>query len=877
MVRLFESPVVNHNLFRVPQSAESQHAPLVEMVPPTDAPGGSRGASGLPQASAAAFPSLTQLPTHQPGYLPLMTSSLPVGSPSGYRSASKVYQNMQPPVDLKSLVFDHISVHVWATRHNRLLLLDGPDVADTVSLRGSVRVLKDAAQLYCEERGIVMEQLRPSDIASVHMHASSRSGEGGGGNFSWTVAVHAHGLSPGDTYLEQNGFVRRLPNGVVLKGAQSTPQRHAAATWATVAVVCPNKDVAMRLRDALESLRIRYLQSVPHGNVPEAGVAESAVVLQHRAREFIARSGLRPDGVTLMAPPAAALRGATTPLSHKPLMIGNATPPTSGLSTPSPRSAAQGGSKRAAHEGGALSLLTSIPRSPFDASPADAYEVLLGSDDEDGEQSECMFQFGDDDAPSSSTSSVVSSDEDEDRAAVIRHVFNDPFVPIKRELQHILGPSGTWGPHQALQIPLQDQQHEQQHQSEPPSRPVHAPSVSEDTMPPSPTRLQENEDGKQRGHGGGELPLRTSQRSSQSSEEAGRGVVHHQNRRSSDHDPFQHPKTAPGPSDTERRTQALIEKLRADFIKAHQQEHSHQQPFIPGAPSTMGPNGRALMSPEPSMLLDGPPAQQPPSGFRPSASDNSPSREKNRPKPLLQVLRRDTVDNDDSDTESLQFQEEQATGLQSTVSPVKSDETRRHPRGPTPTKRSTPPKTSGASDGPRLARVMSAAATAGLNKSPNRSGHRPDKAIDEAIGVDDRGHQQQRPNVAGSSKNLRRSPVIASARFQLHPSTDAAALQQSQATRLGSATPTRSSGGRGGRVDESPERDELPQPSASDFGAVEHSLAIVPSTSDPSSRRCRWCKNVAPESHDDRCAMRKIRCKKCQQVLLLKERNAHHC
>jgi hypothetical protein len=242
------------------------------------------------------------------------------------------------------------------------------------------------------------------------------------------------------------------------------------------------------------------------------------------------------------------------------------------------------------------------------------------------------------------------------------------------------------------------------------------------------------------------------------------------------------------------------------------------------------------------------------------------------------------VDDDKSDTESLEFQEEKREEhndtLDETVSPSQTRETPegRRRRGPTPTKRSTPPRTvpsdAAGAMGPRLTRVISAASS-GLNKSPNRAGR---NAVDEVL--EGAAAQRDSRRASSPSKDLRRSPVIASGRFRLDPSSDAGVLQQQQAaTRARSTTPVRAAGSggqRSGRV-MSPSRNELPEPYMADFGVVEQSLAAAPSTSDPSSRRCKWCKNVAPESHDDRCAMRKIRCKKCHEVLMLKERTAHAC
>jgi hypothetical protein len=923
MVRLFDTPKSNPNLFRVnhhqdpiTQRAESsshntsvssqQHPPLVELV----------------DQNAAAGSVFERAPAR--GELKLMTSPLSHQRLAPHSINQQRSSSPQPRtavnttlVDLKCLMFDNVAVHVWSTRQNRLLLVDGPDKADIVSQRASVRLLKDSAQLLCGERGVVMEQLRPRDIASVGIHASTNKA-------TFSVAVHAHAPTAADEF-DGNSFVRRLPNGVVLRGGNpsfdvsANKRAGSASTWATVVILCPNIELAQRLHDAIEGLRVRYLHSAPHGSVPEAGVAESAIVLQHKAREMIARAGLRPDGVAQQLPtaaliPAAAVkrRGSPAPLSPRSFLMlnsGGATPH-SGMSTPPLRSPPWS-NKRSQHGsappgGGHLSLLTSIPRSPFDPSPsADAYEVLLGSDDDDdgASRSEITFRYDNDgremNAPSdasSSPSSVVSSDDDEERAAVIRSAFREPFVPLKREIQEILGPRGTWVPPQQGATTMTtgasstQQKYDVMHSSTI-SAATAAPlaETSPHKQPPDNEELSNDaihitSDATAPSDALHRHQHMMSQRSSLSGS-SGRL------RNAADSDPFLQGSTvrpaAPQPSETERRTQALIDKLRAGIHDAHKQQELEQQHQYQFQHAAAAP----LLSSEPTMILDPPQQQQLAATQLPRRSlrnPNTPSPHRDqRPKPLLQVLRRDELDdnnNDASDAESLQFHEEDrnanmdrtaatADPLDNTVVPSKADDARRQ-RGPTPTKRSSPPRATGSSaavDGPRLTRATTAS---GLNKSPNRNAGR--SALDEALAGG--GRRSSAGRVTSPNSQQRRSPIVASSRFQLNPGSDAATLQQQQ-QRHRSPTPTM-------RVPTStrPSRMVSPDPELSpsreDFGAMEPSLAPQASSAslEPTgSRRCKWCKNVAPESHDDRCALRKIRCRKCQKVLLLKERNSHEC
>ncbi|CUG36039.1 Hypothetical protein, putative [Bodo saltans] len=1065
MVRLFDTPKSNPNLFRkhhedpqqvqqpqAPNGASSrnssvssaQHPPLVELVGQdahhngAAATNNNRGGSVLPQQQQREFKLMTSpLPSQHHQRYPAASPS----SPQATNAAAAL-----PLVDLKSLIFDNVSAHVWSTRQNRFLLLDGPDKADIVSQRASVRMLKDAAQLLCGERGVVMEQLRPRDIASVHLHVVQQHHQHNNNNSpaaSFSVAVHAHAPSAADEFdgrMEQlrprdiasvhlhvvqqqhqhspatsfsvavhahapsaadefdgTSFVRRLPNGVVLRGGHqassdarnnnTTKRNGSAATWATVVIVCPHRDLAQRLHDAIEGLRVRYLQSVPHGSVPEAGVAESAIVLQHKARELIARAGLRPDGVaqqqlqqqqhpssshmTALIPAAAVKRrGSPAPLSPRSyLMLGGSgsggpATPLSGMSTPPLRSppwsqkrSQQGGSSSAAahHRGGQhgqqhLSLLTTIPRSPFDSSPsADAYEVLLGSDSEDDDdgasRSDITFRYehgtangGDGgESPagggSSSNSSVVSSDDDQERAALIRSAFRDPFVPLKREVQEILGPHGTWVPPQQQQGSTGGQQSAAQQQKQKVDA-MQSSTVSAATAAPQhqSTTQQPDNDGRElsrepnpHNHHNmitGNISATTSPQSHAYQQQHHH---HHVSQRSSlsgsqrhtENDPFLQGSTMrptnaapPQPSETERRTQALIDKLRAGILDASkQQQLQHAEQHLQYQ-FQHGGSTAALVSPEPSMILDAPPTttqqqqQQPQHHPRRSlgaTSSTSPYRDQ-RPKPLLQVLRRDELDdhNNDaaSDAESLQFHEEDrhappaATGasansladrtssvadpLDNTIVPSKSDEARRQ-RGPTPTKRSSPPRPTAASDGPRLSRATSS----GLNKSPNRTAK--NSALDDALAAAGGAARTTAGRVTSpNAQQQRRSPMLASSRFQLSPGSDAAVLQQQQQQRHRSPTPSMRIPPAMGKqpssrmISPDPER----SPSREDFGNVEHSLATHPSSAsvlDPGSRRCKWCKNVAPESHDDRCALRKIRCKKCQKILMLKERNSHNC
>lgn len=884
-------------------------------------------ASKLMTSPLAAAPSaVTTKP--QTFRLSLNNATGPSGSPAA------------PLVDLKSLVFDGVAVHVWATRQNRLMLMDGPDKADMISQRGSIRVLRDGAHVHCEERGVVMEQLRPRDISSVHLHGSATGGGGGVGGFAWTVAVHAHTPLANDEY-DGNAWIRRLPNGVVLRGggsdaqtSQSKRQTGSSSTWATIVIVCGSKDVAQRVHDAIEGLRIRYLQSVPHGSVPEAGVAESAIVLQHKAREWIAKSGLRPDGVaslpsggggvmsSALIPAAAKRRESPAPLSPRSFMLlggngGGGTTPNSGMSTPPPRSPWGNRRSGGGSAGGNWSLLTSVPRGPLDAaSPADAYEVLLGSDDEDRDDDDCSditFQYEGGrgellNGSTSSESSVVSSNEDEERAAVVRHAFREPFVPLKRAVQEMLGPRGTWVPPQAGRFLKESKQSDDNaHQNHPSKNGSTVSNVSAVTAtaqaPPAASLLSHEPDSEDIS-----LPIHhnnTTSASNPQSTSPNHPHPHHHHSHISQrssvsgssgrvHDPLlghssnKQPATGKAePSETERRTQALIEKLRAGFAEAQrqQQQQIHQE-HIPHSRHT-------LTSPEPSMILDAPPPLQsdPPIPLfhqqRRAVSPREGSLGERRPKPLLQVLRRDQLDdanNDASDAESLEFQEEehQQTGgtgggrragdaLDKTLSPSRAEQNR---RGATPTKRLSPPRdqvgsaAAGGPGGPRLAR-----ATTGLNKSPNRINKT--SAIDDAISSARRG-SAGRQAISPTAQQSRRSPIVASSRFQLDPGSDAAVLQQQQQQRQRrSSTPvTRPpqaavGSGRASRV-LSPEPEDAARDR--DYGHVEPSLAIARSTSPPGgtttglpagSRRCKWCKNVAPESHDDRCAFRKIRCRNC--------------
>lgn len=692
-----------------------------------------------------------------------------------------------------------VQVHVWSTKSNLLQLVNGPDPADTISRKAVLLVGQKKAQVYCEERRVMMETIWGKDIGSVSQPQKAVNRISGETEF--TVALHApqgataH-FAARDSADDNGAFtVRKLASGVVIR--QSVQRKHR--TWATVLIVCRSGEVAEDVHRALEALRVRFLQSIPHSQVADRGICERASILQHRARELLAKWNIRPEGV-LPAPAQVKGRPIAAPLR---LTAGPSASP--------------------------------LPWQPTSSE----YEEIVGSSDEDLDNNK--------------TSGLLSSSDDEERGGltddkkrlrhIVQRVFAEPFVPMRSLVNDVVKSTYDSAPQKSAAV---DSVPAVRNKEEITPRPIIPPPQA----PLSPSAYE---------------PIVGSPRSTH----------------------------VPTPvSAVARRTEELIQKLRAPNSAGAASQ---------GAPSSIGSHTSTAL----------PSAAGSPTA--PTASTISRSQQP----PLRAAEELDSDSSLEFEVEPLSPEEGRypaPTAAHSNSGKQRSS----HRNSPSGSRRASSPrkqKQHSSRQGGQAEEALSTKHRSSLSESAvpeQRSAEvRVPKAppvltssADETLAAPPTSSQKQETKVPIISATIA-SGTIASRRFQLPQNVSlkpsaTEALQELVATpnprqpasysdfnTASDAAPLTPRRGPSQVQIITPPRESRPATPKRTTPTTSGILTTTRRTSpeqqqkdirNSPAKQCKWCKSGGvDDSHEGRCPQRKIKCKKCGEVLLLKDASKHGC
>lgn len=809
------------------------------------------------------------------------------------------------PVNVKEIEFANLQVMIWATsqnyfattvgNHHHPLIGDSPDVT---SGNAAIRVGRRHARLFCHERCVMLDELDAKDMASVEFEAPSctpkparsksaassqrdslQLGSGSAADPAapslWKIAIHGHDeQSRGRAGPKHLAHV--LPSGVLIP----SPVPAARRTWNTVLLVFPDGAAATAAYRALEALRLRNVTIARHEDVPESQIVDESIILQQRARELLAqqqaRSGIK-HGFG-----SAAFPNATTPATaaskthiHALQSKGASISPSYPRASMSPIAAVNA----------SVASAPSVPRSgrTFDVSH---FQELVDSDGAHSDDTDTSSES------SSASSGVEESWIDSERREILRSVFHDPFVSAR---DHIAAAAASSYDESIKEKKRLDRER-------------HAALTDLD---------RKADNAATDGLRIAAVPPRTVDAVMRGSERLAQAGASHKH--------FEHVLGSPTMSappahsaapradivpsdDSSKRLSDYIERLRRETpvvatasplpnapaasavaavsTMSQQQVVGQPRPFLlPAGNSAAHDAVTPIPVLDPSRIAN-PPAstasKQPECAPAATTAQRAPPAEQGTA--AISSAQQVAVSREDIDSDSSVEFEIEATPAKkprdgtprrvsrtSITSPTVREELRRQEAAES-TQRLGP----GGSSPPRRLATAAPATQTSPSRVASRGRMSPGVSRTVSSGAINERHDEGAVPRSSSSQQISRnkSPTVASNRFQVGGVLPASLMAPPAAAAL-SPGPRRASTP---RVDKRMSQVQIVTPSREGSMALPSQLSSVsPRRNDDAARRCKWCKNVAPESHGDRCALRKIKCKKCGEVVLLRDRTSHVC